>query len=784
MIRTRRWLRVSLVVSVLLVLPATGRSVRGGAPAMEARRAYWVFLRAPAVPTAPGAPALSLRALERLAKVGHQVGADPRDYALSAEVLAPLRERGLAVRRLSRWLQAASVLLTADQARELASDPRVRSVQPVAHFVRPIDPRELPQRDGAQTFAVPEGGDPATTDPRTLQGPDYANAWEQLDLLGVPELHHLGYSGLDVLVAIFDGGFYKNHASLSVLHLVAEHDFVRGDDDVQYEPGDPGDVPESNEHGTLTWSALGGFAPGRHMGAAYRASFALAKTEVVQEEVHTEEDNYIAALEWADSLGAAIVSSSLGYRFFDNGDGYSTAQLDGKTVPITVAAATAAERGIVIVTAMGNEGPGTSTLSAPADAERVVSVGAVNMLGTVAAFSSRGPTGDGRVKPDVCAMGVATHAAISDSRNAYGRASGTSLSTPLIAGFCALLLEARPSWGPDSVLAALHRSGDRSASPTNSAGWGIPDGIRALDVHGPRLRIPRYEWAEEGSGADGIPRWGEVGELRVWVRNDGDAASQPGSLWLVQHDSRLDLLDSLAVPLPQLAPGDSVVTGPSLARAEIAAGEGVDFLGVFVRLQAGDALFDRKIDLIILPEYTVEHFEAEINRVGTVHLSWGLEATGLTGLRLLRSEAEGEPIPVHEGILDPGTRTWIDHPGRPGRFNYLLELQFLQGQSVQAGQVQAEILEPTRQRIGSPFPNPAGRGSVSIPMAWPGSDAPRAKIYSVTGRFVCTIEGTAGASAFPTLVWDLKDDGGRRVASGLYVIRAPGGSSVRLVVVR
>jgi subtilisin family serine protease len=771
----------SLFGVVLLFAFALGVGAQARA---EGAARYWVYWKSTALKDGSRSElALSPRAVDRLGRHGRTPGSDPRDYVVPRATLAPILERGLVIKRISRFLQAASVEMTADQARELAVDPRILDVRPVARFVRPLEPADV--STSAPMPGSQRRGSALDTDPRTLLAGDYGNAWDQLDMLGVQELHDRGYSGEGVLVAIFDTGFYKVHESLSGLDLIAEHDFVCGDDEVQWLPGDACGVSRSNDHGTYTWSTLGGFAPGNLIGPAYRAEFALAKTEDVSREVHQEEDNYVAALEWADSLGADVVSSSLGYRAFDDGSEYTVAQLDGRTAPITVATDVAADRGILVVTAMGNEGPGESTLGVPADGRRVVSVGAVDERGVLALFSSWGPTGDGRIKPDVVAMGVRTACAASAGPHVYARVNGTSLSTPLAAGLAALLIEAEPAWGPDSVAAALRRSGDRHEDPTNTMGWGVPDGVRALRIMDARPQIAGVAWADStGSGdGNGIPGWGETATLSLRVKNIGHAPVGPTSLWPTTHDARLSLPDSAAVAVPALTVGDSALV--ELGRVSISGGEGQETLPILVHFAFAGREIDRRVHLPVLPAQLVAGFKAEADEAGAVHLSWRLASPTVVGVQIYRKIGTGARTLLTETPLDPQTRSFTDRPGTFGELKYTMDI-LLAGDFVsREGPYQLSIAEPQRVFVGLPYPNPARAGAVQIPLAWPREDAPGVRIYTVSGRLcVRALSGTAGGGDYPSLVWDLKDDQGREVPSGIYFVQADGGSARRVIVVR
>jgi subtilisin family serine protease len=184
--------------------------------------------------------------------------------------------------------------------------------------------------------------------------------------------------------------------------------------------------------------------------------------------VPIEEDQYVAGLEWGESLGADIASSSLGYI-----DWYEFEDLDGMTAVTTIAVNTAIENGMVVVTAVGNSG--TGGIVVPADAENVIACGAVDSDGNIASFSSQGPTADGRIKPEVCALGVSTYCAGVNSTSAYRYENGTSLATPLVAGAAACVLQAHPDWTPQQVREALMMTASDPENPDNQYGWGIID---------------------------------------------------------------------------------------------------------------------------------------------------------------------------------------------------------------------------------------------------------------------------------------------------------------------
>jgi len=243
----------------------------------------------------------------------------------------------------------------------------------------------------------------------------------------------------------------------------AQYDFINNDSVTSNESGDP---ISQDAHGTQVLGVIAGHAEGELIGPAWGARYLLAKTEIVDSETPIEEDHWVAGIEWADSAGADIVTSSLGYYWPD-----SMIQLDGNSYLCTRAADIAVSHGITVVNSVGNFG--SSSLVAPADGDSVLAIGAVDRNGAIASFSSRGPTADGRIKPDFTAMGVGVRS-VSVSTG-YGSYNGTSFAAPIVAGVCALLLELRPEWSPMEMRDTLRATSSRSSAPDNEYGWGIPN---------------------------------------------------------------------------------------------------------------------------------------------------------------------------------------------------------------------------------------------------------------------------------------------------------------------
>lgn len=421
----------------------------------------WVFFTDKGVRTKGEFQALaaSLSVTDRAERRRAKVGMDKvvfADLPVTRSYVDGVTAAGAKLRRISRWLNAASYEVPMDKLDAVAALPFVASVQPVAGYKNSYPDPEATRPN------LPEKAQEA-------DALDYGESIYQLQQINVPYAHSLGYAGQGVTLAVFDTGFRKSHAAFAEAYaenrVLAEHDFIFDDDNTANEPEDN---PSQWNHGTYTWSTAGGLVNGTLFGPAYKANFILAKTEDIRSETPVEEDNWIAALEWVDSIGTDVVTSSLAYA-----DWYTYADVNGMTAPITLAANTADGLGIIVCNAMGNEGPGAGTLHPPADAFDILACGAVSSSGTIASFSSRGPTYDGRTKPEVCAQGLATFCATSSNDGSYGYVNGTSLSTPLVAGATCVMISARPDFTPEMIRRSLMETASQADTPDNTYGWGI-----------------------------------------------------------------------------------------------------------------------------------------------------------------------------------------------------------------------------------------------------------------------------------------------------------------------
>jgi serine protease AprX len=300
----------------------------------------------------------------------------------------------------------------------------------------------------------------------------YGPSYRQIEMLNGHLLHELGLTGAGMDIAIFDAGWDKADQlpAFDALHnegrIVMTRDFV-------FEDSDP--VYNQSTHGMYVLSLMAGEIQDSLLGTAPDANYYLFRTENPASEYIVEEDNWVAAAELADSLGIDVINSSLGYSLFDDTlMNHTYADMDGNTTRCTIAADIASSKGILVVNSAGNSGNNPwHYITAPSDGDSVLCVGAVNADRHHAAFSSYGPSSDGRVKPNVCAMGFACVIADLDSTIRTG--NGTSFSSPITAGLATCLMQAFPERSNMDILHAIEQSAHSYYTPTDSLGYGIPD---------------------------------------------------------------------------------------------------------------------------------------------------------------------------------------------------------------------------------------------------------------------------------------------------------------------
>jgi subtilisin-like proprotein convertase family protein len=419
---------------------------------------------------------LSAKALERRGKAvrAGEKTVSEIDLPVAPEFLDTVMATGAEFRRESRWLNMASFNATAEQIDIIKDLPFVTGVDLVARFKkRPVD---LSEEDIAK---LEKARSERAGDKNNKWTLDYGSSLEQAEIINLPPVHELGLSGRGVIVGLIDTGWEFTHEALQNVDVLAAYDFVNDDPDVSDGPGDP---EGQAQHGTQALSLIAGFKEGDLVGTAHKASFILAKTEDIASESPLEEDNFIAAIEWMEGLGVDVVSSQVGYV-----DWYYNSDLDGVTAAITIAADMAATLGVTVVTAAGNLTgmAGVPPMMAPADGRHVITVGSVSLDGNVVATSSRGPTWDGRIKPDLMAMGFGPVGATWYNDWVYPYVSGTSYATVQVAGVATLMLERLPNLTPWQVREAMRMTASRADFPDNDYGWGLANARAAIDYWGP-----------------------------------------------------------------------------------------------------------------------------------------------------------------------------------------------------------------------------------------------------------------------------------------------------------
>jgi subtilisin family serine protease len=391
------------------------------------------------------------------------IAIDSLDYAVSPVYLDSIKSLGAKVLHTSRWMNGATIE---------ASSETIEALEQCS-FVDTIYTTRL-ANDSSTIHSVSLRKRVAATNDNMLDTKPL-NSNGQLQLINLPPLHEEGYKGQGIRIGVADGGFYHadSLASLPREQWLGYADLTDCQHDIFSQEGN---------HGTLCLSAIMG-QKNNYQGAATQAQYFLFRTEEHYTESPKEIDNWVAAIEMADSLGLHIVSTSLGYSGFDDEQfNFAYSDMDGQTSRGAQAAAIAARKGMLLVTAMGNDGARAwRYLSTPADADSILSVGAVNREGQIANFSSYGPSADGRIKPEVCAVGEGT-CLINPANDALMASNGTSFACPLVAGMAACLWSALPEASNMEIREIIIRSCDRYDLPHEQYGYGIPNAWEAYTM--------------------------------------------------------------------------------------------------------------------------------------------------------------------------------------------------------------------------------------------------------------------------------------------------------------
>lgn len=403
------------------------------------------------------AAALSPRAVEQRAK--WDIPTDAMDYPVAHLYVDSLRRMGAKVFHTSRWFNGATV----EMSDELASKVQALDF---------VDAVEMTRDNSESLYASKRR---VITREETSDDPGIITE-QQLGLYNLLPLHEAGFEGEGILMAVCDGGFYNANILTCFRQKQELGHFDFTDDAVDI-------YGHTGTHGTECLSTISGSTT-IYKGAATKANYYLMRSEESKTESPKEMDNLVVALETADSLGVNVFSVSLGYAYFDN-DKWSlnkNTDLDGKTTRVSRAATIAARKGMLVCVAAGNEGNNAwQTISVPADADSILTVGAVSTWGEIGNFSSYGPSSDGRIKPEVCAVGVWTQL-INPGGNIV-TSNGTSFATPLLAGLAASLWSALPDENAMQIRSRIIRSADRYLNPdTQQYGYGIPNAWKAYTM--------------------------------------------------------------------------------------------------------------------------------------------------------------------------------------------------------------------------------------------------------------------------------------------------------------
>jgi len=404
---------------------------------------------------------LSVKAIERREKQGIAITSD--DLPVSPTYISQVAQSATMVHYALRWFNGVVATLSPEQLTNLHGLPFIKNITKI------YEPTKSKAEE--ETEWQPLG----LVEKKEFAGLSYGASYTQIAMMNGHLLHANGYLGQDKVIAVLDAGFFNvnTHNAFDSLwqrgRILGTRDFVNPQSDIYKE----------HYHGTMVLSTMGGYIDGQLIGTAPRAKYWLIRTEDAATEQIVEEYNWAAGAEFADSVGADIINSSLGYTTFDIANQNHTYQdLNGNTAPVTLAANMAASKGMVVVVSAGNDGNAPwHYISVPADSPNVLTIGAVDNKKVKADFSSFGPTADGRIKPDVCAMGKGTVLALANGTT--GTSNGTSFSSPLLAGMVACLWQAKPSLTAQQIVELVKNSSSSYTSPNNSTGYGIPDFAQA-----------------------------------------------------------------------------------------------------------------------------------------------------------------------------------------------------------------------------------------------------------------------------------------------------------------
>lgn len=470
---------------------------------------------------------LSQKSIDRRTKYG--IALDSTDLPVTPSYINQIAQvPNITILNVSKWHNSVSIQTSDNNALiTINGFEFVQSVTPIAARVQNSGQRKFEEKEDPLSQATSRFV--ATTDFYNYG----INSLAEMNLHKAQLLHNIGLRGQGMVIALLDGGFF-NYNTLDAMDSMVANNQVMDSWDF-YSKNTT--VADDHPHGMQCLSIIAANIPGIFIGKAPKATFLLYRTEFTNSEYPIEEFNMVCGMERADSVGADVISASLGYSEFDDpGLDYTYAQMDGNTTISTIGADLAAKKGILYINALGNEGSSPwHYLTAPADGDSILAVGAVSTSGVVGSFSSYGPSSDGQVKPDVASVGVS--ALIQSTSNTVVAGSGTSFACPNMAGLATILWQGFPEVNNMRIIRALRDAGSITSNPNDRIGYGIPDLKVALgnlltefatssnSVDGCKIAI---NWTSKDIGAmkyeierkaPGESNFSKVGELSPTVGN-------------------------------------------------------------------------------------------------------------------------------------------------------------------------------------------------------------------------------------------------------------------------
>ncbi len=408
---------------------------------------------------------LSQKSLNRRANQGYVL--DNRDLPVNPSYIDSVLAAGnVSLLTKSKWLNGITIFtddsIALDNINALTF---VQSVQAVSPFN--TNKKEYIPDDGNDEYLKKT----SKNNFKSVTSYNYGYSANQIEMIGLDFLHNQGYNGHEITIAVLDAGFYSVDTMAVFDSLWNDNRILGTRDFVNW----GSNVFEEHTHGMMVLSLMAANVPGQIIGTAPKASYWLLRSEDAPTEYIIEEYNWVSAAEFADSIGADIINSSLGYSEFDEpSQNHVFADLDGSTTVISKGANAAASRGILVVNSAGNSAQTSwQRIIAPSDADSVLTIGAVDENVIYAPFSSVGYTADGRVKPDVVSQGANT--VVASAQGGIMTGNGTSFSSPIIAGAMACLWQANPNASNIQLMNAVKQSASQYNSPDSLLGYGIPN---------------------------------------------------------------------------------------------------------------------------------------------------------------------------------------------------------------------------------------------------------------------------------------------------------------------